>query len=206
MVEIGTEELAVDWVTANKRCLLRRARRYLRYAPYDLEDFLQEAFLAAIEAFRIRQAKGDLATPFPAYFWVLYKARLASVVPFPTSAKKGASCRSIPGTWAVPAEDVLENIPSPHSDPSVDLPPLAIASLRACTPRARTALMLHLGFGDQGRMTPGDIGRELGISRQAATQAIHTALHQVRRAANCANNFGHSGEPHRTEKVRRHQA
>jgi hypothetical protein len=90
-----SSEEAIDWVDQNARQILGHARKYLPFAPYDQEDFRQDAYEAALEAARV-SAERDI--PFPACFWILFKGKISDVTPFPGSRRNAGSCSS-PSTF-----------------------------------------------------------------------------------------------------------
>ncbi len=63
--------LAVQWVDRNVKKIKGRAAKFLRYSPYDMEDFLQQAYATALVAVDISQAR---EVPFEACFWILFSA------------------------------------------------------------------------------------------------------------------------------------
>ena len=70
----GLEEqrrAAVQWVGENKRRIKGRAAKFQRYSPYDLEDFIQQAYASALEAIDVC-LRQDL--PFAACFWTIFTA------------------------------------------------------------------------------------------------------------------------------------
>ncbi len=62
---------AVRWVERNMRKIRGRAAKFQRYSPYDLEDFTQQAYAAALAAVNVSM---DQDLPFEACFWVLFTA------------------------------------------------------------------------------------------------------------------------------------
>lgn len=87
MKTLSVEE-AVAWVTRNARTIGGHSLKYLTYAPYGQEDYLQDAYEAAIIAARVSAERN---IPFQACFWVTFKGRLAAVTPHPESAHHGGS-------------------------------------------------------------------------------------------------------------------
>jgi len=83
-----TAEAAIAWVDQNIKQIAGHSRKYLPYAPYDQEDFLQDAYEAALEAATVSTERQVI---FPACFWNLYKGKLAAVTPNPESKSKSGS-------------------------------------------------------------------------------------------------------------------
>ena len=60
-----TPEDAITWVDQNAKQIIGHSRKYLPFAPYDQEDFLQDAYEAALEATKVST---DRQVPFlPAF-------------------------------------------------------------------------------------------------------------------------------------------
>ena len=83
-----TAEDAIEWVDQNAKKIAGHSRKYLPYAPYDQEDFLQDAYEAALEAAKVSM---DRQIFFPACFWNLYKGKISAVTPNPVSKSKAVS-------------------------------------------------------------------------------------------------------------------
>jgi len=63
--------LVVQWVDGNIRKVKGRAAKFLRYSPYDMEDFIQQAYATALTAVEVSMIQ-DI--PFEACFWILFTA------------------------------------------------------------------------------------------------------------------------------------
>ena len=83
-----TAEDAIDWVDQNVKQIAGHSRKYLPYAPYDQEDFLQDAYEAALEAAKVSMERQVF---FPACFWNLYKGKISAVTPNPGSKSRAVS-------------------------------------------------------------------------------------------------------------------
>jgi len=64
------KDCAVDWVDRNKHRIRGRAMKFARMSPYDTEDFLQDAYEAALLAEQVAARKG---LDFERCFWVTYR-------------------------------------------------------------------------------------------------------------------------------------
>jgi hypothetical protein len=82
-------EDAISWVDQNAKQIIGHSRKYLPFAPYDQEDFLQDAYEAALEAVEVSMER---QIPFPACFWVLFKGKVSAVTPNPGSKRNAGSC------------------------------------------------------------------------------------------------------------------
>jgi len=56
-----TNEEAIGWVNENAKTILGHIRKYLPFAPYDQEDYLQDAYEAALAAVQVAR---DRQVPF----------------------------------------------------------------------------------------------------------------------------------------------
>jgi fructose-specific phosphotransferase system component IIB len=66
-----TRPSAVQWVERNLRKIRGRAAIFLRYSPYDMEDFIQLAYVTALTAVNVSTTRN---VPFEACFWILFTA------------------------------------------------------------------------------------------------------------------------------------
>ena len=66
-----TRNIAIQWVEKNVKKIKGRAVKFLRYSPYDMEDFIQQAYVAALSAADVAQRRG---IAFEACFWILFSA------------------------------------------------------------------------------------------------------------------------------------
>jgi DNA-directed RNA polymerase specialized sigma24 family protein len=66
-----TRHSAVQWVHRNLRKIRGRAAIFLRYSPYDMEDFIQQAYATALTAVNVSMSRN---VPFEACFWILFTA------------------------------------------------------------------------------------------------------------------------------------
>jgi len=66
-----TGHFAVQWVDGNVRKIRGRAAMFLRYSPYDMEDFIQQAYATALTAADVSITRN---VPFEACFWTLFTA------------------------------------------------------------------------------------------------------------------------------------
>lgn len=69
-------EEAVAWVDRYRRLVERQIRRFLVNTPYDREDYLHDAYEAALVAAAISDRKG---LSFPTVFWLTFRRKVALV-------------------------------------------------------------------------------------------------------------------------------
>lgn len=81
-----TKEYAVNWVKENIITVRGRAARFLSFSPYDLEDMVQEAYVAAIEALTVANDP-QKRVPFLAAFWKIYNHKLCRMATNPSLRK-----------------------------------------------------------------------------------------------------------------------
>lgn len=87
MQNLSPEE-AIDWVDQNTKQIIGHAKKYLPFAPYDRDDFLQDAYEAALEASGV---SNERQISFPACFWIVFKGKISDVTPNPDSKRNGGS-------------------------------------------------------------------------------------------------------------------
>jgi len=73
-------EAAVEWVDQKKEEIRKCAVRYIRYVPYDVDDYLQEAYVSATEAVMVVNNNPKL--DFDGVFWKIFKRNVSRVTPW----------------------------------------------------------------------------------------------------------------------------
>ena len=157
------------WVENNRLKIIRYVNHYRGYAPYDMEDYMQNAYLAAVEALEVVCAsKGRVG--FPQAFWVRFRAILGNQVPHATSG--GTGSRSIPRNTCVNIEDYEEVVSSVVSRRTTSthhrlrleaLRHQVIASMAPLlTEREMIVLAGALGSGPAGYQSNYEMARVLG--------------------------------------------
>lgn len=171
---------AISWVDQNAKKIAGHSRKYLPFAPYDQEDFLQDAYEAALEAVLISTER---QIPFPACFWVLYKSKISAVTPNPSSRRNAGSSsppRSI-CDWSDFSAALFEQADS--SDRStrrlnIDIDqiyPLIRQFLTSVEERILEALLgIHTG-----PMKIKETARHLGCSPANIRQALNRACNRI---------------------------
>ncbi len=175
-----SSEEAIDWVDQNARQILGHARKYLPFAPYDQEDFRQDAYEAALEAARV-SAERDI--PFPACFWILFKGKISDVTPFPGSRRNAGSC-SPPSTfcdWTDFSTKVFGQATSADACPSqpiVDIDQIYSFIRPYLTVVENQVLELIFGIHD-GPMKIRETARHLGCSPANVRQTLNRVCNRL---------------------------
>jgi len=79
-------DAAKEWVDQNRGILAKRAMSYISFAPYAVDDYLQDAYEAAVRAAICCQR--NPAVKFEACFYRIWRDLVASVTPFPDEARE----------------------------------------------------------------------------------------------------------------------
>lgn len=163
-----TMEEAIAWVDQNAKQILGHTRKYLPFAPYDQEDFLQDAYEAALEAVKV---SAERQIPFPACFWITFKGKISEVTPHPDSSRHAGS-PSPPSTVCCSLE-LFDWGSSPSASLfSIDIDQLFLVIRKHLTPVEDKILGLALGIRE-GRKAIREIARDLGCSPANVRQALN---------------------------------
>ncbi len=163
-----TIEDAIAWVGRNTKIIQGHTRKYLPFAPYDQEDFLQDAYEAALEAVKISTER---QIPFPACFWIIFKGKISEVTPHPNSNRHAGS--SSPPSTACTTSEFFDWGSGPWETLCiVDIDRLYLAIRKHLTPVEDKILVLALGLRE-GRKGIREIGRELGCSPANVRQTLN---------------------------------
>jgi len=169
-------EEAVAWVGKNAGMIRGRTRKFLPFVPYDREDFMQDAYEAALLAARVA-AKTDL--PFVPCFWVTLKNRISEVTPYPDS-KRHAGSASPPVTLCATADFFEWEEDAPERMGLIDLDLLFEKVSDHLTVVERRILSLALGL-EGGRMGIKEVARELNCTPANVRQALNRSYRRLAR-------------------------
>ena len=86
-----TVQDAIHWVDNHLRIIKKQARTFAQYTPYDPDDYIQNAYEAAIIASATIRDDDD----FEGYFWTIFRRIASSITPNPSSTTS-FSCSSSP--------------------------------------------------------------------------------------------------------------
>lgn len=173
-MQILTTEEAVSWVNQNAKLIQGHTRKYLPFAPYDQEDFLQDAYEAALIAAKV---SAERQIPFPACFWITFKGKISEVTPYPGSDRHAGSS-SPPSTMCCSSEFFdWESGPS-GSLFNIDIDRLYLVIRTHLTPVEDKILGLALGIRD-GRKAIREIAKDLGCSPANVRQALNRTYRRL---------------------------
>lgn len=197
-----TAEDAIRWVDDNKGLIDRMAGEYVKYAPYDLLDYRQDAYTAALETQGICQKNPALS--FGGVFRKCFKRRVARVTPITEESlqrgrdkralKKGLpphqpdeekkkkyqdyrNSHSFPldSQWDVP----LETLSAPKCN-QIDVAKVFESKVQhLCSRRERVVMELALGLTMDGSLSSEEIAERLGISRRSVREYETRVLKKV---------------------------
>lgn len=74
-------EDAVKWVDRNLSMIIDRAKVYSDFTPYDVDDYIQDAYSAAVEAAMCCRQNPKL--DFEGVFRIIFRRTVAKITPFP---------------------------------------------------------------------------------------------------------------------------
>lgn len=171
-----TSEEAVGWVNENAKTILGHIRKYLPFAPYDQEDYLQDAYEAALAAVQIAR---DRQVPFVACFWVVFRRRITEVTPHPESKHHGGS-QSPPTTICDSDADSYWDFVDRQDGSSLqlDIDRLYLLVRDHLTEAEKRVLSRALGIYG-GRQGIKEIARSLGCSPANVRQLLNRAYHRL---------------------------
>lgn len=172
--------LAVLWVDRNMRKIRGRAAKFQRYSPYDLEDFIQQSYIAALAAVDVSR---DQDLPFEACFWVLFTAESRIMASNPVTRNR----------YEEFTEDYTEQGYAPTFTQELYQPPTGELSSRedlemiqgiidmalsVMTPRQREVWRFLLS---DKHHTTAEIAEILGVKRQVVEELRESGLTRVRK-------------------------
>ena len=167
---------AVAWVDQNARMIQSHTRKYLSYAPYDQEDFLQDAYEAAIVAARV---SADRQIPFPPCFWITFKGEIAGVTPYPDSGHHAGSF-SPPTTMCFSSEFFDWGNNSAGTLFHIDIERVYWIIREHLTPADDELLEMALGIRG-GRKAIREIARDFGCSPANIRQKLNRIYRRLAR-------------------------
>jgi DNA-binding CsgD family transcriptional regulator len=179
--------VTVEWVKQNKKTIESKMRRRMIFAPYSMEEYMQEAFIASLIAFR--QYPDTSSSVFRQAFWRNFKDAVAEMVPRPPklhdpskSIRKrrisNKESKSIPCTACNYNDDgaCLEEIAIPD-DIKYDYRNLLYTWVRpALTEKEARVLYLSLGLDNEITLSERDISKLLKVSRRSVRDLLENSL------------------------------
>lgn len=173
-----TSEEAVRWVQEHAKVIQGHVRKYLPFAPYDQDDYLQDAYEAALTAVQIAK---DRKIPFAACFWIVFRRRITEVTPHPRSKHHGGS-QTPPTTICDSDADNFWDLVDKREDftPQVDIDRLYLTIRDYLTEVERKVLSRALGIYG-GRQAIKEIARNLGCSPANVRQSLNRVYDRLAR-------------------------
>ena len=173
-----TNEEAIGWVNENTKPILGHIRKYLPFAPYDQEDYLQDAYEAALAAVQVAR---DRQVPFVACFWIVFRRRITEVTPHPESKHHGGS-QSPPTTICDSDADNYWDFVDrqDRSGLQIDIDRLYLLVRDHLTEAEKRVLSRALGIYG-GRQAIKEIARSLGCSPANVRQLLNRAYLRLSR-------------------------
>ncbi len=179
MQNLSPEEV-IDWVDQNTKQIIGHAKKYLPFAPYDRDDFLQDAYEAALEASSISTER---QISFPACFWIVFKGKISDVTPNPGSKRNGGS-HSPPSNFCDWSDFSMESaVPNdmldlPESWSVIDIDRVYPLIRQHLTCAENRILEVLFGIHD-GPMKIREAARHLGCSPPNVRQALNRACSRM---------------------------
>jgi hypothetical protein len=175
-----TAEAAIAWVDENVKQIAGHSRKYLPYAPYDQEDFLQDAYEAALEAATVSMERQVF---FPACFWTLYKGKISAVTPNPDSkCKAGSSAppRAFCDSSDFTSKQFVQDDTTHHLEPlfNIDVDQAYPFVRHYLTPKEEQILEALLGIHG-GTMKIKEAARHLECSPANVRQALNRVCRRI---------------------------
>ena len=165
---------AVAWVKQNQKSIAKKTRYYTLYAPYDPEDYLQDAYVAAFIATDISLKK---KLPFAACFWTTYRDLVSMTTPMPTSDSASKSpgpskCDDIADFEISIAKDLASQ---------VDIDQLFFLIKDHLTATQIEILSLMLGIEQNGRYGIRETARHLRCSTTNVVQVFCQGVNRIKK-------------------------
>jgi RNA polymerase sigma factor (sigma-70 family) len=177
---IITKEQAVKWVRDNRPIIFKKIRSYTACTPYDRDDFLQDAHIAALQALEISKKKNIL---FETCFWYQFLPMLrSSALDFTDNDQnknRGNASTSPTTLMCIDIENVNPNFPDRKDSPFTDQidPDLFFNKISKHIPlRQRKIIKLLIGCGVHGKHKIREIAKILNISESYVRKDINTTI------------------------------
>ncbi|MEW6487329.1 MAG: sigma-70 family RNA polymerase sigma factor [Thermodesulfobacteriota bacterium] len=173
-------EQATRWVEEHRKLIVRQAERYAGYAPYDRQDYLQQAVLAAFHAWKdcVRSRQPER---FTSYCFIRFRRECRDELAIRRDAP--ASLRPEDRPLDPSAGGSEGDRKSAGGEEAAEREALVWKALRWMTPRQQLAWLLALGHLGHGRADPKEIARTLKISRRAAAGLLARGQAQAEEGA-----------------------
>ena len=161
---------AIEWTETNRRKILGWARARMKASGYEEDDFIQEAYLAAYQAFEVVEQKRKPKL-FERCFWVLYKFKRAGALL--NDASRFAKAREDFPDLSASDENAAES----SSEKALD--DIIGASLSAMTSRERE-VWNHLLGQHRGVLQITEIAEKMGVTPRRVLQIRKSGLRRAK--------------------------
>lgn len=175
---IITADQAVKWVKRHRPIIFKAIRSCMASTPYDRDDFLQDAYLAALDAVNISQHKN---IPFEGCFWNSFRSMLTSKSHDFDVTKTSNSKRSSSPTPSMcfDIEQVNTNLYKNNSISFLDSidPDLFFNKIKdRITTRQRKIIKRLLGCGKHGKHGIREIAKKINIDEKTVRVEINKII------------------------------
>jgi RNA polymerase sigma factor (sigma-70 family) len=167
---------AMQWVQENEPTIKSKIRQYLKFTPYEMCDFLQEAYEAAFVAVLRSQEK---KIPFEAAFWTTFRNKISVLTP-DSNFTHGSN--SIPSNICYRSIESVEQTIH-ESDDGTDIEAIFESISHHLTERERETLSLSLGVADQGKLSNYEIAELYGCSDFNVRDTLKRAFRRIKKLA-----------------------
>jgi RNA polymerase sigma factor (sigma-70 family) len=167
---------AMQWVQDNEPKIKSKIRQYLKFTPYEMCDFLQEAYEAAFVAV-LRSQEKDI--PFEAAFWTTFRNRISVLTPDPNFTH---GSNSIPSSICKCSIESVEQTID-ESDDGADIEAIFESISHHLTVREKETLSLSLGVAEQGKLSNYEIAELYGCSDFNVRDTLKRAFRRIKQLA-----------------------
>ena len=175
-------DVVIGWVIHNGSIIEAYAYRLRENAPYEERDYMQEAFIAGLKAYKI--FPDTAGEPFRQAFWRIFKDALIEIIPIPKQNNGNKRIRSnesmsIPSRYCEYDETVLNEIPD-YCERKTDYCEFVFWWARpSLTSQEAAVLSLSLGLGREGSLSVRSIAKEKGLKTRRVRELLGSSLGKI---------------------------
>ena len=173
----------IEWVLQNQKKIKARAIWRLNFAPYGAEEHMQEAFIAALKAYK--RHPDTSTTQFRRIFWRIFNDQIAEMAPLPPKHNGHRIGNSdLMSLTSVLFENGINNsgIEDRKRRMKMTFAEILYAWIRpALTENEASVLHLYLRLGNEGYLSERDIARRLEKSRARVRELLQSSLTKINR-------------------------
>lgn len=170
------------WVIQNSAKITGYASRLQKNAPYEAKDYMQEAYIASLKAYkRVPDTSNEL---FRRTFWGIFKQAIIEIVPKPdmTDSKRRVRSNesmSIPSYACVSDDNVLHSIQE-TKEHEVDFCKFFFMWVRpALSDQESIVFHLRFGLGTEGVLPENEIAEKIGVSRRRVRTLLKNSIYKI---------------------------